>query len=212
MHGEFEMSVANNKVLRCSARWTSFNGQDNVNVWWFRTSFGAAQTDEDTFDAVDAYLQQVYSALDARIRSAWAPHDLKVDVVENTGQGWQTVQNVGFASWGSGLSPSASGDALPEGVSPLGFLYTGLGKHQGRKFFFGATEADSDAGGNVSSTLSGAIVTGLSSLLVPYIITVGNELIAVVAEQASNFYRDVVEVGASGIFGYQRRRRPGRGS
>lgn len=206
------MTVQDGAVLRCSARWTSANGQDNVNVWWMRTDFTAPQTDEDTFDGVDAMITEVFQDFDHLIRNTWSVRDLKVDVVEHIGGKWTTTQNVGFGSWGAGISCLESSDALPEGVSPVGFLYTGLGKHQGRKFFFGATESYCDAGGNMVGTLVTAIVTGLTQLLTPHVISAGNNLVAVVADMAMGITRDIVEVAATGVFGYQRRRKPGVGS
>jgi len=181
-------------------------------VWWFKTDFTASQTDALVFSGVDNYLRTVYIPFDGHIRNSWSCRDLKVDIVEHVGGAWKTVQNVGFGSWGGTITPAGSSDALPEGVAPLGFLYTGLGKHQGRKFFFGFTEAECDAGGNLSATPIANIVAGLTCLLTPHVISAGNELVAVVADMAMGITREVVEVMSASIFGYQRRRRPGRGS
>lgn len=206
------MTVATGVVLRASARFNSVNAQDNVNVYWFRTSFASAQTDADTFTAVDTYISSVYADFDDRIRNGWSAVDLKLDVVEFVAGKWVVTQNVGFGSFGASLTFAGASDALPEGVSPLGFLRTGLGKHTGRKFFFGFTEADSDAGGNIAAAAVTAVVSGLTKLLTPHVISAGNDLIAVVADQAAGITRDILEVAGSGIFGYQRRRRPGVGS
>lgn len=206
------MTVADGAILRCSARWTSMNGQDQVNVWWYRCDFAAGQDDQTVFDHVNSDLELVFLAWDQLMGASWAPRDLKVDVVQHIDGAWKTVQNVGFGSWGATLNTAEAGNALPEGVAALGFLYTGLGKHQGRRFLGGFTEAHSDAGGNADSTLTAAIVAGLTELLTPHVISAGNELVAVVADMAAGIVREIVEVASSAGFGYQRRRRPGRGS
>lgn len=206
------MTVADGAVLRASARWTSANGQDNINVFWFRADFTASQTDEATFDGCDGAITRAFLEVDQLMRNTWAVHDLKVDVVEHIGGKWQTTANVGFGSWGATINTAETGDALPEGVAGVGFLYTGLGKHQGRKFLPGFTETFSDAGGNVASTLVTGIVAMLTDMLTPYVISAGNDLVSVVADRAAGITRDILEVGASNVFGYQRRRKPGVGS
>jgi len=206
------MAVASDSVLRVSARFSGYHGQDIVNVYWFRTSFAAAQLDEDVFDACDAYVSSVYEAFDEDMRDDYAPLDLKVDVVEFLGNKWVVTHNVGFGSWGATINTTGGSDVLPEGVAALGFLHTGLGKHVGRKFFGGITEAANDTGGGLQALTQGRIATGLAELLTPYVISAGNTLQSVVADQVSGIVRLVLEVLASNVFGYQRRRRKGRGS
>lgn len=206
------MTVATGVVLRCSARWVGAVGDDNVNVWWFETDFATPQLEEDVFDGCDGAITRVFLDIDHHMRNYWATVDLKVDVVEHISGQWKTVQNVGFGSWGAAINTSGSADALPAGVAPLGFLHTGLGKHTGRKFLFGFTEDESDSGGKMTAAAQASMVTGLTQLLTPYVISAGNDLITVVADMAAGIVREVVEVLAAAHFGYQRRRRKGSGS
>lgn len=206
------MSVGTAKVLRCSARWTDANGSDLVNVFFFRTSFASAQTEADIMTAVDTYLQSCFDHFDGNMRTTTAPFDLKVDVVQWAGGKWVVVQNVGFGPWGSGLTAGSGSDALPPGSAALGKLYTNLGKHTGKKFFGGFTEASCDVGGNVEAALHTAILDGLTELLSPYVISAGNTLITVVLDYVGGTIRDALAAAVNGTWSYQRRRRPGVGS
>lgn len=206
------MTVLNGDKLRASARFRTASGQDNVNVYWFTATFAAPQTDEDVFDAIDLYLTSVYSDFDQYLRTAYEPLDLKVDVVEMFGGEWSVIANVGFGSWGAGIATIEGSDQLPEGVAAVAFLQTGLGKHQGRKFLGGLTEGDSDVGGNLVTAVTDAITTGMAKLITPYLISAGNTIVSKVADHTSGVMRDILEVTVDTVPGYQRRRRPGRGS
>lgn len=206
------MSIATGKVLRASARWVDTNGSDNVNVFYFRTGFAAPQSEANVWTAVNAYLIAVFNDMNTARRTGSAPLDLKVDVVEWLNGKWEVTQNVGLQGWGSGLTSTSGADALPPGVAALGKLYTGFGKHIGKKFFGLMTEAAADVGGNVVGATATMVLSGLTELLTPYLISAGNQLFSVVLDHLDGTIRDVIEVGVSGNFAYQRRRRPGTGS
>jgi len=206
------MTVQDEEVIRCSARFVDTNGSDNVNVWYFELDLAAPQSDAAVFAAVDAYLTSVYTEFDTEMRSGTGKIDLKVDVVTWQNGKWEVTHNVGLQGWGAGITPSAAGDALPPGVAALGKLYTGAGKHIGKKFFGTLTEAASDVGGNIVGAAATKITTGLTKLLTPYIISAGNVLLATVVDHLTGEKRSVIEIGVGGNFGYQRRRRPGTGS
>jgi len=206
------MTVADNVVLRASARWVDPNGSDVVNVWFFVADFVTPQADQDVFDAVDQYLENVFVEFESKLIANFDPLDLKVDVVAWDSEKWQVIQNVGFGSWGAGISTVAVADALPPGASALGYLRTGLGKHGGKKFFAGFGTASLTNDGNVDVGTTSTIVLGLTELLTPFIISASNELIAVVLDHLDGTIREIIEIGASAVFAYQRRRRPGTGS
>lgn len=206
------MTVANDAVLRCSARWGLPTAAEMINVWWFQTAFAEPQDELVVFNAVDAYLTSVFVEFDEKMRSSVDPIDLKVDVVAWQNGRWETVQNVGFGPWGAGIATVSGGDMLPQGVAILGYLYTTLGKHQGRKYLGGFTESDSDVSGNPLPASLSLVAAGLAKLLTNYIISVGNVLETVVADHTTGIARLIWEVGVSGAFAYQRRRRPGAGA
>lgn len=206
------MTVSNFDIVQASARFRNADGNDVVNVYNFFCDFAADQTDQDVFDAVDAYLTSVYTEFDANLDADFQPFDLKVDIVEFLGGAWKVVQNVGFGTWGSGISPTASGDALPPGVAVLIKLFTGLGKRTGRKFVGGVVEAVCDSDGQVVSAALASFVAGFVKLVTPHVISAGNELVTMILGQADGATRNVTEIAVSDVFAYQRRRRPGTGS
>jgi hypothetical protein len=146
------------------------------------------------------------------MRDTTIPVDLKVDVVQWLNGKWEVVQNVGLYAWGQLLDASSAADHLPPGVAALGKLYTGAGRHIGKKFFGALTEAVNDVGGNLGSAAATSILAGLAELLTPYVISAGNELVSVVLDHTDGTVRDIIDVAVSGYHGYQRRRRPGAGS
>lgn len=206
------MTVADGEVIRASARWSGYHQQDLVNVYHFRTDFATAQDEQDVFDAVDTYLQSVYALMDGLMSSGVYVNDLKVDVVQYIAAKWKVTQNVSFGPWGSTLATAAGDDVLPAGDAMVGFLYTSLGKHQGRKFFGGFTETSNTASGAVNSGLQTICISALTLLLTPYTISAGNDLITVVPGVYDGVVRDVISVGVNGHWGYQRNRKPGVGS
>lgn len=206
------MTVPDGAVLRCSARFEGYHDQDIVNVFQLRCDFTAAQLEATVFSAVDTYLSSVYEEWDPYLEVTIAPNDLKVDVIEFIGGEWVVTANVGFGSWGSSIVGVDAGQMLPAGVAAVGFLYTDLGKHQGRKFFGGFTETVNSQSGAILSSLSSLITAGLTLLLTPHTISAGNTLVSCIPGTADGVIRDVTSIGVNTHWGYQRRRRPGVGS
>lgn len=206
------MAIQDGAILRASARWNDIQSSDIVNVWWFRCDFTSPQSETVVADAIDTVISNAFIPFDNNLSLAQTPVDLKIDRVEHINGEWKTIQNVSFSSWGSTIVPADSGHYLPPGVSIVGFLKTGIGKHTGRRFLGGFTESTNDAGGNAGSTTITNVISGLATLIIPHVITTGNTLVSVVADQLAGIVRDIVEVSAQAGFGYQRRRTPGRGS
>lgn len=206
------MTVASGEVLRCSARFIDPAGSDQVNVFFFETDFAAPQDEATVFSAVDTYLSDCYEVFDVNMHADYDPVDLKVDVVTWDSEKWAVTQNVGFGTWGSTIATTGGTDFLPPGVAGLGQMFTGLGKHTGRKFFGGFTEGVATADGEMLQAAVDGIALGLAEFLVPFVISPSNELQSVVLDFTTGIIREVISVGASNIFAYQRRRRPGTGS
>lgn len=206
------MTVPTGAALRASARFDGVHDQDIVNVYNFLTDFATPQAEQDVFDAVDDYLSSVYVEFDDDLYSTITPVDLKVDVVEFVGGKWMVTANVGFGSWGSTINTTDADDPLPPGSAAVSFLYTNLGKHQGRKFFGGFTEGGNSLSGAVGSDVLTRIALGVVKLLTPHVIAAGNDLITVVLDTVDGTIREILSIGSNAHWGYQRRRRPGVGS
>jgi len=207
-----DMTVPVGAIIRASARWHNYNGDDVVNVFYFRGDFTSAQDEQDVFDAVDAYLTSVYTEFDGYIDNNAVPYDLKVDVVEFTGGKWKVTQNVLQGSWGATLTPAETGDVLPPQTAALVKLETGLGKHQGSKYFGMFGESQNSANGGLTTTLLNALLDGAVKLLTAYVFGGTEELQAVVLDTVTGVVRDVIGVSCSYNWSGQRRRRPGTGS
>jgi hypothetical protein len=72
-------------------------------------------------------------------------------------------------------------------------------------------ESASTTLGNLEVVSMNRILAAFATFLVPYIVTTGNKLIYVIADTSGNVVRDVTAIALTRVFGYQRRRKPGRG-
>jgi hypothetical protein len=206
------MTVASGEVLRVSARQQYANGQDLINVWFWQAAFTSDQTDQDVIDGILAELDNGYAQLNGITSNTISTVDVKIDVVEWVGGKLDTIRSLGTVLWDNTFyAPGSSGDVLPPGVAGLLKFTTIDGKVYGRKFFGGLSEAAQNDG-----VLSGAALTSLAnfaaSILSPFVISTGNQLIARVM---SSKYADVMliyEGVANAVVAYQRRRRQGTGS
>ena len=212
IHEGDDMTVPTGAVIRASARFVDTHGSDVVNVYFFRSDFDTPQSEAAVFAGCDQYLASVYTEFDANLDDDFDPLDLKVDVVEWDSVKWQVVANVGFGGWGVIIDSTALGNPLAPGVAALVSMFTGLGKHTGRKFVGGLVEAIKNSEGNFATASAAAMQVAFSLLLTPKVLSVGNDLITVVLDHTDGTIRDVIAIGVSEIFGYQRRRRPGTGS
>lgn len=206
------MPINDGDILVASARFRDVQGNDVVNVYNFRCALAAPIADQDAIDGVDAYISSFYTTLDGYMDGDAAPYDLKVDVVEFIGGEWKVTHNVGFDSWGVPLAMSGAGEPLPHGSAILVKLFTGLGKHTGKKFLGLFNDNALNSLGNVAAVVQAAAATDFAKILAPFVFTAGNTLVGVVLDRADGTVRDILSVAVSDVFAYQRRRRPGTGS
>lgn len=206
------MTVNNLDVLRVATRFTGVHQQDIMNVWYFQANLAASQADAAVMTALDTYLSSAIVPFDGYLDNSITPLDMKVDVVQWLNGKWEVTYNVGTSAWGASITPASTADALPEGASALAFLRVGLGKHQGRKFLGGFAEDGNSPSGALDSTMQTTILSGLATLLTPYVISAGNELATAILDHTDGTIRYVIELALNGFWAYQRRRRPGVGS
>jgi hypothetical protein len=100
---------------------------------------------------------------------------------------------------------------LPSGVAVLVKLFTGAGKHIGKKFIGGITEALCDSGGSMTSVAQAAFATAFTKLLTPHAIDGSNHLRSGLVSNTGLWYT-LTEIGVPIVMAYQRRRRAGTGS
>lgn len=206
------MAVNDGDILRVSSRWYGYHDQDIVNVWNFRANLTVPASDTLIFDSCDDFVTDVFMDFDEDYHTELEPRDMKVDVVDFIAGKWQVTHNVGYGSWGATIVTAKTDDVLPAGNACVVFLQTGLGAHQGRKFFGGFTELASSASGAVAPGVQTRVLAGADDLLTPFVIFTGNTLESVVLDRGDGTVRPVTSVSILGQWGYQRRRRPGVGS
>jgi len=183
-----------------------------MNVWYFQTSQTGAQPEADVLAACESYLAGVFSDFDHLLDNNMNPVDIKVDIVTWQNGKWEVTANVGTTAFGGSLTTASTADYLPAGAAALGFLRTGLGKHQGRKFIGGLCEDSNSANGGLSTALATALTTGLTRLLTPFVFNTTEQLVSVVLDHTTGTVREVVEIAVPFMWAYQRRRRQGAGS
>ena len=206
------MTVVNGEYLRVSARQEMPNGQDHVNVFYWRADFAASQTDQDVADAVIDELDNAYAQLNGIMSNAMLPVDVKIDKVQYVGGEMVVYETVGTFLWTTTFYvPGATGDVLPPGVTGLLKFLTATGKVYGRKFVSGLAEAAQNQGILTSTAVTAFAAMG-ASILSPYVMSVGNELIAGVMSSKFQLFIPYIETVASANMAYQRRRRLGTGS
>jgi hypothetical protein len=125
---------------------------------------------------------------------------------------WEVTHNVGLQTWGSTIDSSSNADMLSPGVAGLAKLYTGAGKHIGKKFFGMLTENVADLSGNLTGAGATKLLNGVTTLLAPYSLGGDNLLLARVLNHVTGVPMPILEVGINGVMAYQRRRRPGTGT
>jgi hypothetical protein len=206
------VSVSSGDILRVSARQQFAEGQDHVNVWYWQASFSADQDDQDVVDGITAELDNAYAQLNGSVDAGSSQVDVKVDIVEWTDEQIHTVRTLGVHNWdGTYYIPTGGGDNLPPGVAALVKFKTWDGKVYARKFIGLLTEAVQNSG-ILDGTTTTALAAMGASILSNFVISAGNELVPVVMSSKYHDAMEIIEVVASSILAYQRRRRPGTGS
>jgi hypothetical protein len=207
------MAVNDGDVLRATVGFYLPELQVAQNTFWFECQFADSQAEEDVYDAIDTYLSTMYDYWDIYMENSVTMAPMRIDkMVWNTDK-WEVSANVGSGAWGSTLVPADGSDSLPAGTAHLGFFdILTAAKHQGKKFFAGFCEDMNGPNGGASATLNAAIVEGITELLTPYVISAGNSLVHVIADFLTGAVREPTGVHGSGVWAYQRRRRPGSGS
>lgn len=206
------MAVASNAVLRAVYTFQTANGTMLQNTYWFQTAFQAPQTELNVGAALIAWGTAVYNSFAADIKSTQVPYSITVDEVAWTSEGWSQVRQIFSGPIGSGMNFTGVTSVLPEGVCAVVTFKTRFGRHQGRKYIGGMVEGASDGNGNLEAASGTRIVTGMTKWLTPYSMSAGNTIKYVIVDTQANILYDVIGLLITRAFGYQRRRKPGRGS
>ena len=198
------MTVQTGDVIRVAAI-MDFNSVDDViNTFQLRLSAGGPQPEAVVGQDVADYLEFIYGPLQGhisnqvgfrRIRSVNITQDLAVD----------------DTTWPTLVAGTAAGEALPPGVAAVSNFTTKYPKITLRKFWGVMTEAANDPSGRLSSALIAAIGTTMAVLINPGNFSGRIYEFGYLSPVAGEF---VIPLGGlvTSIWGYNRRRKQGKGS
>lgn len=198
------MGVVNpNDKITVTAHLQTGVGNTINNVFTFRYEGIGTQADEASMQDLALKLEDFYSALNSHIVDNVAYVDIS---------GFNVTQDrpMPTVNWPTLTAGGSTSDPLPDGVSGLMLLRTGIKRVLGRKFIGGLAEGDNTAG-VWESTLVAALAAAGAELIGSFL---GGQTGALwlpgVIDKLGAFW-SFIETFASNNPAYQRRRRPGRG-
>lgn len=198
------MSVLPNEVVRADVFMT-FDGTDRMmnNFQFMKTSVGTA-TDSDVLDDILEVMETLYAIIDQVITILVAFDKIRVTNV-TTGA---VIGEIDFATI---LAGTQAGDSLAPGLCPVANFGTAVPKVVLRKFFPPPSEASNDTDGRFGSGGLADYALLLAALLLPRVATNDTWQYGYLSPKAAAF---VTPTSASmqNVFGYQRRRKQGRGA
>lgn len=162
--------------------------------------------------ALDTRVTDIYEQVDAYMNQDYLVDEFTAERIEWNVDVWETVENLGTAALAVAGEDLTGG--VPHGAAATITAQTSRPQTRARKFIPGVGEDQVD-----ESTLSGALLTALAlfatSWLTDQLVTGSAELIPVVVGQSgasAGLVYPLLSTAASGIIGYQRRRKPGVGA
>jgi hypothetical protein len=200
-------------VLRITVRFKSSIFGDMVNVWHVRNDLAETADDDTVMDAIDGYMDTIYSLLASTIRNTLEPYDIRYDLVEWSGGKETLVRTLGTRSWTLTSPPSGSGEMLTPMDAAIVNLRTALPKVFGRKYISGIGETGA-GDGVVTSAVVTALTSFATAMLSGFVNGSVSYLPGVLSGKSSAANKFALFVGAvvNSVLGTQRRRRQNRGS
>lgn len=184
----------------------------NVYYWQLSDPTPDNPSGSQILTALNTRLDDMYSKVDESMSLDYEVDDFTVEKVEWDTEKWETVENLGVSDL-SIVGESAT-DAVPHGVALTITANTTRPQTRARKFLPGFIESQI-----TDSTLSGSVLTLLAQFIISWLtdqaVVGAAELVPVVVGQSgpsAGLIYPLIAAGASGIAGYQRRRKPGVGA
>lgn len=205
------MTVGVGDLLRVSTRFKHAVTGDVVNVWHLIVTSGADTSDDDCFDDIEAFMDTLWSGINASLPNGMDPYDIRIDEVEMAGGVEHVVRTLGTRTWTLTTPPSSAGEYLPPMDAAIINFRTLIPKVFGRKYIGILTEAAATSGvlSGVSLTnmltFATAIVNGFNGTTLTYKFGVMTN------KDVVNGFTELTAAVVNTILGTQRRRRQGRG-
>lgn len=123
---------------------------------------------------------------------------------------YRDKQSLGDVAWPTLVNGDALGDMYATGVASLGSAASGISRRVARKYFGPLSEANILDGDIIAGGVT-AVNAAMNKGFTSFTASNGLTLIGVVYDAVLGVARTAISVSASGIPGYQRRRREGVG-
>ncbi len=198
------MTVNAGDVARITAEFTSQQSDDAQHVYHVQHVDGTDIGDQAFMDVVRDRLEVLYTDLEDDIAVTYTPIQITGKLVIG---GLQVLPDT---NWTGGLSFTNVIDPLPPQVAALIRAGTNISKVQGRKYIFGLTEEDQDAG-----SWTGTMITELAKYAANWIadfIVSGRTFRFGVVNTPPTLFRQFTNSVVNANSRTQRRRTIGRGS
>ena len=202
------MAIVNDDVIKVVQAVVLPDTVEALNVFYFVCDFQAEQSEEDVVAECEAWIENIYGAIDGNMSDGAAMGLMQVyEWVAGAPPEWNKI--------GEGTPDVTFADVtemLPHGCSALIRAYTTRGKTIGRKYFPAFTENAQEDGSWVSGCLANlATASGLWGSIGA--IDPNNALVPGVYSATTQFVHELTDEFVIPVHpGYQRRRRPGVGS
>lgn len=205
------MTVTNGDILKGFIEIVLGDGTITQNVFHFKADFADDQNDSAVTNAVESYIEDIYSAVSAYLsddftinpgylhRVWWNPALSAEEVIALVG-----VMTPSFTH-------TNTDDPFPNQIAPVLTANTYAPGHFGRKFLTGFVEASADAGDLISAVMT-AMGNALNHYIADETISAGNDLIVGVPNTADGSWQSFSNGVANSVVGTQRRRKPGVGT
>jgi hypothetical protein len=205
------MTVSNGDIIKAVAELTLPDGTIAQNVFHFLANFATEETNQNVINACVGYVEDIYDAVKAYIKSTVSLDTVEVDIVDwNPAEGqWKVLfaVGIGFPS----VTFTSAAELLPNQVAPVMLAYTVRPKSYGRKFLAGLTE-EGTSGSDLVSGLVTVMGTALNHFLADETTSGSNVLSPGIPRVAADTFLEFYNGAVNSIVGSQRRRKPGLGA
>lgn len=203
------MAVNAGDTLKAVAQWSRAGASVIQNVFHMHAFGSGTATDALTVDAVQDMLEAAYGEIQTLLGTGLTFVSAGVDLVEFVLDGWKIARHLGDITALVGVTPSATGDFLPAGVSGVVTGATVRPKHIVRKYIGGLTESVCDADGLPGGGLkNGLLLFADAAFMDSYNVAASNVvLVGTSLDSKADIYSEIISATAADEFGYQRRRK-----
>jgi hypothetical protein len=163
------VAVQSGDILQVRAK-MSYGADEVMNVWHVKADFDTEQSEEDVYNAINAWIDDIYDNIDQYISTGMSFDTIEVINLtqENT---------LGEDAWDTLTAGTAASNTLPRQTQALVRFITSTLGSQGRKYIPGFCEDENLGSGSLSSAAQTALAAFAAEALSYAVISVGNYII-----------------------------------